>query len=388
MTTMSVSSDEEPTSVDDEKSKRLLRAAKTSSTEERTSDVIKSEEGIEERAPDEQQLTSERVLAEVGHIPHNKSPVVSTAVDDDLVAHAQEFWYGLSEPDMLALIKIFVKRTKKNLDENLSLFDTLSAIYGDINVAKMFVAAKYLDDYRGRAAKKLLDEKLKGIMDRHCSVDRFIDVYDIKGDDMFTSSLWKVTLLKDFIEILNADKARYVTLADALVTAYGGEKGLMRVLLKRDNDVEARHVLDEIAKRWYRKNLSVIGTMRLLELSEVDNAFDNKCAHYVEGLFKQCREKGDWEDDFIYSDTRIYELTGEEYVDEFMAVLNSEKETVDYVEALVDFYDHKTLAVMISKAQSFAEGDAEMTARIDKATSMVFQDVSEGKRGPAGSNQG
>uniref|UniRef100_M4BH80 RxLR effector candidate protein n=2 Tax=Hyaloperonospora arabidopsidis (strain Emoy2) TaxID=559515 RepID=M4BH80_HYAAE len=428
MTMMSVSLAEESTSVDDEKNKRLLRSAKTSSTEERTSDVIKSEEGIKERelgvikseegieertldvsklaeeaesllakpisffrarSWQQQQLTSEEVLAKTSRIPLNKSPVISTTVDENVVAHAREFWNGLSKPDMLALIKLFVERTKKNPDKNLSLFDMLSAIYGDINVTKMFAAAKSLDDFRGRAAKKLLDEKLNAIMRRPCSVDRFVDVYNIKGDDLFTSSLWKVMLLKDFIRKSNAYLRRHITLADTLVTAYGGEKGLMRVLLKLDNDAEARHVLDEIAKRWYRKNLSVDGTMQLLELSEVDKVFDNRRVHYVEGLLKQCRKKEgnqDWEDDFINADFKISDHTREEYIDEFMASFYK-KETVDYVKALVDFYDDKTLAVMILKAHSSAEGDAEMTATIRKANSMLFRYASDGERVPKALNE-
>ncbi|ETK88317.1 hypothetical protein L915_07416 [Phytophthora nicotianae] len=213
-------------------------------------------------------------------------------VTDALKAHAKKLTDTLTEilralkNSKLEVLKNYIERlNKKNPDKTISLVGTLSARYGDDEVARAIVSAARRTDsapHVKELATQLRSQQLRAWLDNGKSVDDVFKLLKLGDDGYEPLTSRKLIVLDDYIvEFNRANPGHKTTLLKTLTTGFGGESHLVTLLAAAKHDVRTKAKATELEngllRQWQRENLDPASVMKLLNLDNgVDRVLNNR----------------------------------------------------------------------------------------------------------------
>ncbi|ETM48113.1 hypothetical protein L914_07308 [Phytophthora nicotianae] len=193
---------------------------------------------------------------------------------------------GALKNSKLEVLKNYIERlNKKNPDKTISLVGTLSARYGDDEVARAIVSAARRTDsapHVKELATQLRSQQLRAWLDNGKSVDDVFKLLKLGDDGYEALTSRKLILLDDYIvEFNRANPGHKTTLLKTLTTGFGGESHLVTLLAAAKHDVRTKAKATELEngllRQWQRENLDPASVMKLLNLDNgVDRVLNNR----------------------------------------------------------------------------------------------------------------
>ncbi|OWZ19744.1 Avirulence (Avh) protein [Phytophthora megakarya] len=191
---------------------------------------------------------------------------------------------GALRSSKLNVLEKYIKMfNKKNRDKPISLVSTLTARYGDDDLAKALVLAENeaTTPAKVQEIQTLRNDQLTNWLNADKSVDDVFKLLKFHNDGK--AALTKVEVLEEYIKKINSVKSEHITLLDTLRTALGGDDKLVSIIAmakvgKAARKEKALELETALIAKWTSENVLPERIFRRLKLNKngnVENVFSS-----------------------------------------------------------------------------------------------------------------